>query len=137
MKNYIKKLTTEILPSYSTEELAEMSYVFRERNWTSQGTYVYLKWSIISKEEQNEMRKDIMDKLDDVMNEVFYEYDTILHDEIVNEWDLTEELDGVEVDSDEYYEIIDEIKQDTYSLNPFHIHFCLMCIDLIEKSLED
>jgi hypothetical protein len=137
MENNIKKLTTEILPSYSTEELAKMSYVFRERNWTSQGTCVYLKWSIFSQEEQNEMRQLIMDNVGNVMDEVFYEYDTILHDEIVDEWDLTEELEGVEVDSDEYYEIIESIKEDTYSLNPFHIHFCLMCVDLIEKSLDN
>jgi hypothetical protein len=87
-------------------------------------------------EEQHEMRQLIMDNLGNVMDEVFYEYDTILHDEIVDEWDLTEELEGVEVDSDEYYEIIESIKEDTYSLNPFHIHFCLMCVDLIEKSLD-
>jgi len=137
MEHHIKKLINEILPKYSTEELAEMSYVFRERNWTSQGTYVYLKWSIFDEEEQNEMRELMINELEDIMDEVFYEYDTILHDEIVNEWDLTEELDGVEIDSDEYYEIIEWIKEDTYSLNPYYIHFCLMCIDLIEKSLVD
>ena len=133
----LENLIKLVLPSHTTEDLAERAFAFREKNWTSQGTYAYVKYSSFTKEQQDEMRELLMSNVsidEKFFDEIYPEYDSLLRDEITTEWDLTEELEGVEIDSDEYYNIIDECVESTTEINSPRFHFILACIELMEES---
>jgi len=125
-------LTEKVLPSYTNEELAKMTYDFRHKNWTSQGTYIYVKHSPFTKSQQNTLRGLIEEKLYDKFMEVYEFYHEQLTDEILENYEFDSE-----VDTDEYYEELDSYMEETQSLNNPFIHFCLMCVELLETYVND
>ena len=130
----VENLIEKVLPSLTTEELTQKSYAFRERNWTSQGTYAYVKYSNFTKSQQDEMRDLLKSKeKGKFFDDIYPEYESLLWNEITTEWDLTEELQGVEEESDEYYEIIQDCIESTTEINSPHFHFMLACIELMEE----
>lgn len=133
-KTLVENLIEKVLPSLTTEELSQKSFAFREKNWTSQGTYAYVNYSNFTQSQQDEMRDLLKSKvMDKFFDDIYPEYETLLFNEITTEWDLTEELEGVEEESDEYYEIIQDCIESTTGLNPPLFHFMLACIELMEE----
>ena len=129
----VETFTQKVLPTYSIEEWAQMAYKFRKRNWTSQGTYIYLKWSPLSKETQDELMTLLeRNEISDLQDEIYPDYYELLWEEITTEWDLTDELQGIEKDTDEYYNIIHELVVDTMDINPPQHHLILAIMDKIE-----
>lgn len=129
----VENLIEKVLPSHTTEELAQKAYAFRGKNWTSQGTYAYVKFSPFTKEQQDEMKDLLKSKVMEKFDDIYPEYESLLWDEITTEWDLTEELEGVEEESDEYYDIIHDCMESTTEINPPYFHFMLACIELMEE----
>ena len=129
----VEKLVELVLPSHTTEDLAKRAFAFRERNWTSQGTYAYVKSSSFSKVQQDEMKDLLKSVRFENYDDVYFEYENLLRQEILTEWDLTEELEGVEEDSDEYYDLIHECIGNTTEINCPFFHFILACIELMEE----
>ena len=129
----VETFSQKVLLTYSIEEWAQMAYKFRKRNWTSQGTYIYLKWSPFSKETQDELMTLLeRNEISDLQDEIYPHYYDLLWEEITTEWDLTDELQGIEKDTDDYYNIIDGLIVDTMDINPPHHHLILAIMDKIE-----
>lgn len=135
----IKILKNEIIPSVDKDDFAQSVFNFREENWTSMGTYIYLKGSSLEKENQKELM-NLINEDEDLQgffaNEVFYRYDDLLNEEVLT-WDLSEDLEGIEEGSEEYYDYIGETIADDMDINNPSTMFNLACMEALETYFEN
>lgn len=137
----IKILKNEIIPSLDNDAFAQSVFNFREKNWTCMGTYIYLKGSSLPEYDQKALLTLIKDDddLDTLFcDEVLFRYNDLMWEE-VSTWDLSddEDLEGLEVGSEEYDQEISNIIDDDMDINNVSTMFNLACMEALENYFED
>ena len=138
-KNLLQSFIKNDLPNYTNEYLVERLFDFRDRNSTSQGLYSYIKWSSDrQKEIQDELRDMLSDTLCDLYQDLYCDYSDKLYDlSLKEEWFKEDmEQEGLEENTDEYYEMWWEYLNDYDLVSPITL-LDLVFFDLIEDYYEE
>jgi hypothetical protein len=130
----VKVIKEQIIPNNDAETIAKLARHYYKENWTCMGTYIYLKSSSLTEDQQ----KHIHENMDaDDLHDIFLNYTDLVYNEIINEWDITEETEGLEVDSDEYDEAVWDIMSDHLDINPTETAVNLALVSLLELYLQE
>jgi hypothetical protein len=129
-------LKGNVLCNINLTDMVERMREYHHKNWTTMGTYVYKKPSRFPKEQQDELFKLIVKdrEMSLVSEEATVEYINTITEEYMEDPEVIKELkdEGIEVDTEEFYESVDGMIGDELSINPPQVLFNLMCVDLLE-----
>jgi uncharacterized protein YfkK (UPF0435 family) len=136
-ENTIKKIQ-EKLSVIDKQDVLDRMYYFRNKNWTSQGLYAYLKYSTNSEEIfQDKLRKCITDE----MIEGFYsEYLEMLADIAEDEKWFEKEIlenEGLTPEDDDYLEVFYDYLDASEDLSPPVGLFSLVVFEMAEKLFDE